>query len=261
MRFSKVLATEFLKLRRSKLTWISFLAFGILPLTAGLFTYILKDPEGAKRLGLLGQKASFAVATADWRGYLGFLGVMAAIGGMLMVSVIMAYLFGREYTDNTAKNLLALPIPRAWFAMAKLCVAGTWFAALLAWFCAEGMAVGMFLRLPGWSMEAVLEEARMIAILGVLLLMLGTVTAWIAVAGKGYLAPLGFTMATLVMGTVLSHTGWGVWFPWTIVPLMSGLAGPSVERLPAGSYAVVAVTFAAGIAATLIHLNKADNTQ
>jgi ABC-2 type transport system permease protein len=261
MSFTKVLATEFAKLRRAKITWITFIAYAILPIVAGLFIYILKDPEGAKRLGLLGQKASLVVAAADWPGYLGFLCSMAGIGGMLLVSVIVAYLFGREYADNTAKNMLALPVPRAWFALAKLAVAAVWFAALMVWFCAEGIAIGTIMVLPGWSPEAAAGAARTIAVFGGLLLLLSTVTAWIAEASKGYLAPLGFTMATLVLGAVLSHTGWGYWFPWTAVPLMSGLAGPAVDRLPTGSYIVVAATCAAGLAATLIQLNRADNTQ
>jgi ABC-type transport system involved in multi-copper enzyme maturation permease subunit len=261
MMFGKVFLTELLKLRRSKVTWMTLLAYSVGPLVAGLFMYILKDPEGARRLGLLGAKASLSMGAADWPSYLGFLSQLSAIGGMLLVSVIVAYIFGREYTENTAKNMLALPIHREWFAVAKLLIACLWFALLTVWFCVEGMAIGLLMGLPGWAPGAAVHQVLTIATTAGLLVMLSSVTAWIAQASKGFLAPLGFTMATLVMGAFLGHTGWGQWFPWTAIVLISGLTGPSVEQLPAGSYIVVAATFVLGIAVTLIHLNRADNTQ
>src|SRR5512138_1772748 len=133
MRAGRVFAAELGKLRRSPITWITFAVYSLFPVIGGLFMYILKDPEGAKRLGLLGQKASFSVSSADWPGFLGFLTAMAGIGGMLLTSVIVAYLFGREYVENTAKNMLALPIRRERFVVSKLGVALLWFAALTVW--------------------------------------------------------------------------------------------------------------------------------
>ena len=76
-----------------------------------------------------------------------------------------------------------------------------------------------------------------------------------------YLPPLGFTLAMLALGNVFAKTGWAEWFPWSIVPLSIGMVGKTVQTLPASSYVVVALTFLAGIVATVLQLRYADNTQ
>ena len=91
--------------------------------------------------------------------------------------------------------------------------------------------------------------------------LLAPVVAWITTLGPGYLPPLGFTLAMLALGNVFAKTGWAEWFPWSIVPLSIGMVGKTVQTLPASSYVVVALTFLAGIVATVLQLRYADNTQ
>jgi hypothetical protein len=55
-------------------------------------------------------------------------------------------------------------------------------------------------------------------------------------------------------------TGWGRWFPWSIVPLHAGVAGPRLETLAAGSMLVVGVTCVAGVAAAVARFRWADDT-
>ena len=85
--------------------------------------------------------------------------------------------------------------------------------------------------------------------------------AWITTLGRGYLPPLGFALAMLVLGDVVGKTGWAPWFPWSIVPLFIGSVGQPVTTIAPVSVVVVALTFAAGIAATIAHVRSADNAQ
>ena len=82
--------------------------------------------------------------------------------------------------------------------------------------------------------------------------------AWIATLGRGYLPPLGFTMLMLVLGNVLGATGWGKWFPWSIVPLFAGVAGPRTDVLAPGSEVVVALTCGLGVALTMAQVRWGD---
>lgn len=257
----QVFAAEIVKLRRSKITWLSWLAFSIMPLVGGLFMWIIKEPLRAAELGLLGKKAQFAGVTADWSSYFGLLLQTTGIGGMILVSVIAAYVFGREYSDGTAKNLLTLPVGRHWFVAAKLTVVLVWFGALTVSLIAEGFVVCWLLGLPGYSSELAVTSVGNILLAALVAWMLVPVVAWIATLGRGYLAPLGFTIFMLVLGNVFGATGWGKWFPWSIVPLFAGVAGPRVETLASGSLVVLALTFVAGVAATVWQLRHADNTQ
>ncbi|MGB9004890.1 MAG: ABC transporter permease [Candidatus Aminicenantales bacterium] len=259
--FGQVLASEFLKLRRSKITWLSWLALSVMPLVGGLFMWIIREPQRAAKLGLLGQKARFAGATADWPSYFSLLLQTMGVGGMILVSVMAAYVFGREYSDSTAKNMLALPVARHRFVLAKLAVVFTWFGLLAVLFIVEGLAVGALLGLSGFSTSLAMSSIGNILFASLVAYLLVPFVCWIASLGQGYLAPLGFTIFMLVLGMVLGATGWGKWFPWSIVPLFAGVAGPRVMMLAPASLVIVVFTFAAGVAATIWQLRCADNTQ
>ena len=256
-----VLGTELLKLRRSKVTWLTWLAFSIAPVVDGLFMWILKEPDRARALGLLGAKAQVAGGSADWPSFFAALAQMTGVGGMILTAVITTYVFGREYADGTAKNMLALPVRRESFVVAKLIVVALWFAVLVAAIFVEGVVIALALDLPGFSSGLLGRAARDVALCAAMCCLLVPPVAWIATLGRGYLPPLGFAIFTLVLGNVFAATGWGKWFPYSIVPLYTGIAGPRVSVLEPGSYAVVLLLFAAGIAATVWQVRSADDTQ
>jgi ABC-2 type transport system permease protein len=258
MSFVDVLATEALKLRRSRVTVLSLLAVALGPLGGGLFMWIAREPERAQRMGLLGTKASLVGLDASWAGYFAMLTQMIGIVGGLVLAVIAAYVFGREYTEGTAKNMLALPVPRPWFVFAKLGVAAVWWLVLVVAVLAEGMAVAAGLHLPGFSAAVLADGVGAVALAAVVGFLLTPVVAWVATLGRGYLPPLGFAMLMLVLGNVFGATGWGKWFPWSIVPLFAGVAGPRVETLAPGSLVVVGLTCLVGVAATVAQVVYGD---
>ncbi len=108
---------------------------------AGFFMWMMMNPGMARTLGLLGQKAKFAFGgqSLDWPSFLTLIVEMGGVGGLIICSIIVAYVFGREYVEGTAKNLLALPIPRSRFVLAKIVVSAAWFAALTLWMIAGGV--------------------------------------------------------------------------------------------------------------------------
>jgi ABC-type transport system involved in multi-copper enzyme maturation permease subunit len=256
-----VIGMELLKLRRSKVTWLTWLAFSIAPVVGGLFMWIIKEPGRARALGLLGAKAQFAARSADWPSFAAVLAQMTGVGGMALTAVITTYVFGREYADGTAKNMLALPVRRESFVIAKLLVIALWFAVLVAAIFVEGMAIGLALDLPGFSSGLFGRAARDVGLCAAMCCLLIPPVAWIATLGRGYLPPLGFAMVTFVLGNVFAATGWGKWFPYSIVPLYTGIGGPRVSVLEPGSYVVVLLVFAAGVAATIRQVRYADDTQ
>ena len=261
MTFAQVLATELLKLRRSKVTWLTLAALSLGPLAIALMMWIVREPGRAAQLGLLGTKANLSGLTATWSAYFSMLTMVVGMGGMLLLAFIVAYIFGREYTEGTAKNLLALPVGRHWFALAKLVVAAVWWAVLVAAVLAEGFVLGAALGLPGYSTTLAVTAIQDALLAAAIAYLLVPVVAWIAMLGRGYLPPLGFALAMLLLGNVFSHTGWAAWFPWSIVPQFIGAIGKPATSVAAGSIVVVALTFLAGIAATIAQLRWADNAQ
>ena len=98
--------TEFLKMRRSKVPFFTAIGFSIVPLVGGLFMIILKDPEAAKSMGLISTKAQLMVGVADWPAFFNIIAQAVAVGGAILFAIVTAWIFGREFSDHTAKELL-----------------------------------------------------------------------------------------------------------------------------------------------------------
>jgi ABC-2 type transport system permease protein len=258
----RLLATEFLKLRRTKVTWLSLAALSLGPLAIALFMWIVREPGRARRLGLLGAKADLAGISATWPSYFSMLTLVVGMGGLLLLAFIVAFIFAREYVEGTAKNLLALPVARYWFVLAKLVVAGAWWAVLVAAVIGETFLIGFAMALPGFTEAAAAGAVRDVVVVAAVVYMLAPVVAWIATLARGYMAPLGFALVMLVLAQVFGKTGWGPWFPWSIVASFVGSVGQRVvTSIAPGSVVVVVVTFIAGIVVTTAQLRYSDNTQ
>jgi ABC-2 type transport system permease protein len=260
--FHAVVGTEFLKLRRAKVAWISFLAYGFMVAIAGFFVWMMKNPALAERLGLVGQKANFMIGgrAIDWATFLDLVVEMSGLGGLMLLSVIVAFVFGREYAEGTAKNMLALPVPRPLFVAAKLIVVATWIAALTLWCTALTLVAGSLLGLPGLSTRLLVEASGKMWVAALMSFCLSAAVAWVSVETRGYLAPLGFAIGALVLGVAFGATEWGRFCPWSILLWYTGAGGPGRVVGP-GSYAVLGGFFAVGVFLAVRHEACADNAQ
>ena len=259
--FSQVLYTEFLKLHRGKVHWFTLGALMVGVLGLALLVWIVMEPDRAAQLGLLGAKADLSGLEASWESYAGFLMQIVGTGGMLLLAFIVAFVFGREYDDGTAKNMLALPVGRQWFVVAKLVVTAVWWFAIVLGMLVWAVGVGLALRIPEFSVEIVRAMFVNTLTAAAISYLLVPMVAWMTVWGRGNMAPIGFAIGMLLMGNLIGSTGWAEWFPWSIVPLLVGSVGAPVAELPLGSYVVVAVTFATGVAGTIVHQRWADLAQ
>jgi ABC-2 type transport system permease protein len=252
-----------MKLRRAPIVPLSFILYAFFALMSWFVIWIVKNPEAASGLGLVGRKASFAAngLTADWEGLFSFFAEMSAMGGMIVLSLIVIFIFGREYVEGTAKNMLALPVPRRRFIEAKFLVAAAWYAVLTIFLLAEAAAVGLLLGLGAPNPALASREALSILLAALLSFALQGLVAWVTVASKGYLAPFGYTIATLIVGNLLVRTDWASWCPWSITATLSGLAGPSRAEESIAGGLIMAATFVLGFALTLEREARADNCQ
>jgi hypothetical protein len=152
----------------------------------GLFMLILKDPAFARRFGILSTKAQLAGGAADWPAYFGILAQATAVGGSIVFGLVVIWLFGREYSDRTVKDLLALPTTRAEIIVAKCVVLVIWTAMLTALLIVLSLGIGGVIGLPGWSVGLALYSAAQIGFVAILTLALVIPLAWVASAGRGY---------------------------------------------------------------------------
>lgn len=258
--FRAALTTEFLKARHSRVPWVVAIGLSFAPLIGGLFMIILKDPDAARSLGLLGTKAQLTAGTADWPTFLNLIGQAVAVGGAILFAFLTAWVFGREFVDRTVRGLLASPTSRRTIVVAKYVVIATWGLAVAAWVMALGLGVGALIGLPGWSAADAVQTVGGIGLGAALTIALQTATAFFAGVGRGYLAPLAWAILTIVASQVLAVLGWGAWFPWSVPALLAGAGGSAVEPVTVGGVIVVLLAVLAGMVATIIWWERADQT-
>jgi ABC-2 type transport system permease protein len=259
--FTSALWAETLKLRRSKVPLFTAIGFSIPPLIGGLFMIILKDPAQAQSMGLISAKAQLTVGTAEWATLFNLLAQATAVGGMILFSVFTAWIFGREFSDHTAKELLALPTSRETIVSAKFVVVGVWTMVLILLCYSLGLLVGQLVDIPGWSLELLRAGSIDILGAGILTILLLPFVAFVASAGKGYLPSFGWMILTVALAQIIIITGWGDWFPWSIPALFSGAAGPRADLLSWYSYLILVIASVTGLLLTYSWWRNADHTR
>jgi ABC-2 type transport system permease protein len=206
-------------------------------------------------------KAQLLAASADWPTYLALVAQAAAVGGALLFAIPTMWVFGREFSDRTAKELLALPTPRAAIVAAKFTTVAIWLGLLTVWLVLLGLVLGALIRLPGGSSPVLLRGIASIAASALLTIALTSWVALFASVGRGYLGAVGWTVLAVFLAQIVAAAGWGAWFPWSVPALGSGLAGPASEPLGAVSYLIVLLAAVAAALATFSWWTSADQSR
>jgi ABC-2 type transport system permease protein len=215
----------------------------------------LKDPEMARRVGLISTKAQLTMGAADWQTYLRFLTMAVGAGGIILFGLIASWVFGREYSDRTVKDLLALPTSRSTIVLSKLVVIAVWSAALTAITCLVTLFIGTALGLPQVSPQVFWQSGITVTVAACLTIALATPIAFSASAWHGYLPPIGVMILAMGLAQLINAAGWGEYFPWSVPALY--VQG---EHLGIVSYVIVILTSIVGLVGTLLWWERADQT-
>lgn len=215
------ISTEYLKIRRSKIFLITLILAVFVPMVLGLMMFITKNPELAHKFGLLGAKATVINLKPDWPTYISLL-TMAIVGlGLVLFGFIISWVFGREYSDHTAKDLLALPVSRSSIVSAKFIMTTAWCGLIATIILITGIIAGLTVQMPGLTSELLANGTFLFLEVSFLTLLLSTLVAFFAGLGRGYLAPVGFVLLALMVSQFVGALGFGPYFPWSIPMLLA----------------------------------------
>ncbi|HEQ71179.1 MAG TPA: bacitracin ABC transporter permease, partial [Spirochaetia bacterium] len=120
---------ESLKTVRAKIFWISIGMFVFIAVMLGVLVIVAAHPEIFNKDSLLSAKASI-FGSNDWAGFFRVLIQTVAMLGLFGFGFVASWVFGREYADRTAKDLLALPVARLTVVVAKLMIVLLWCVLL-----------------------------------------------------------------------------------------------------------------------------------
>ncbi|MBN1192517.1 MAG: ABC transporter permease [Coriobacteriia bacterium] len=246
----RALAAEVMKLKRASLLLWTVATALVAPALSNVF--------------LTAQ--DFGQAHVTWPEFFGMAPMtMGTWWGILLLGLVTAFLFARDYTDGVAPTMLTTPMRRECFVLAKFLVLGAWILGLALLALVAQAAWATILGLDGFSWTAVWPVVGDVLIVTLLIFLTLPVVALVAVASRGVLAPMLLSAFGFTAGMIGGVAGWGDWLPWAMPTAIGGtFLGPAVSsetQLMAGSWAIEAGVFAIGIAAVIWWVNHADSRE
>ncbi|AIQ67574.1 ABC transporter permease [Paenibacillus graminis] len=237
MNILSVLHCELRKIIRSNVFWIVFLVLGFGPIMMGVGNVLSSNAGGI-----------------HWEQYLtGLLDTLAPLG-LIGYTFIAAWVFGREFSDRTIKDLLAKPVSRAKIVLSKFLVILAWCLLLSIYMFAVGFAVGAILGVEGGSAAFIWSLFFKFLITSLLYIFVTAPSILLANVTKGYLAPLGLILIIVILSNVLASFGFAPYFPWTIPSVFQ-----STGSLQLSSIVILAYTGIIGIAGTFAWWRYAEH--
>lgn len=201
-----LISCELLKLKRSKMVLISVLGVMSTPflmLIEALQTHF-KHPEMIFTLSDI---------------YSDSILYIMLLSNMMIYVAITAYLFSREYMENTLKTILPITVSRTKLLAAKFGTLFLWIVLLtfVTWagiFALSGLYHTAF-HLEGYSLLVAIGWLPKFLFGNILMFLTISPFAFIAGKTKGFVAPI-IASAVIVMGSAaLSNQDLGALYPWT----------------------------------------------
>lgn len=255
---SDMIWVELRKAIRSRMPVWTALGALFMPLGMAFLIFLARNPELSRKLGLVSAKADLiAYSATDWQTYLGLFGQIVGVGGFFFFVMAISWIFGREFTDGTLKDMLAVPVQRSSILLAKFIVMVIWSAAITLAIVVIGLGMGAIIRLPGGSLGVMLHGSAVAAVAACLCIAVVLPFALFASAGRGYLLSLGIAVLALITANLVVIVGWGEYFPWAIPMLYAqgkSYTGPI-------SYSIVLLTGLAGMVGTYLWWKYSDQSR
>jgi ABC-2 type transport system permease protein len=252
-------ATECIKLRRSKIVWILVVIFVFIPFMMSLLFFLARNPQMAAKFGMIGTKSTMLrFGNPDWPNFLLLLNQSVAAIGLMGFGFVTSWIFGREYSDHTVKDILALPVSRTSIVISKflIIIVGCLLLALL--FFISGLIAGTVIGLPDLTMNIVMMNFEKFIKVTLLSLLLCTPVSFFASYGRGYMLPMGFVILTLIIANFTGMVGLGPYFPWAIPGIFSMTGATGGMQMIFASYIILLFTSFAGFAGTIAWWRYAD---
>ena len=231
---------EFLKLKRSKIFLLSILMAALPSVLMFIATFAFDETQ------------SFDALFSTVNMY------MSALFAILLFSIIISYLFGREYNEHTLKTMLTVPISRGKFLISKYVMFLIWILILTVVTSISTLAFGFVAGLSGFSLQLFINSFAELLFANVLLFLTFSPFVFISLFITN-MVPAMVGGETLTLVNLLVHgQSWAPYVPWACPYLISSgeIADYSVSMMI--PYGVILATFIIGITVSYIYFTKKD---
>ncbi|MBN1192516.1 MAG: ABC transporter permease [Coriobacteriia bacterium] len=264
----RALAAEFRKLKRARMIlWTALVVIGytsiglaMLPVFEDLQASGALTPEAQSMVAPMEDPYEQAnITEVNWDAAMKFvpMGVSGAWGIMLL-SLVAAYVFGRELREGTDAASATLPVRREYTVVAKLVVIAAWTAglALLA-VLVDVPVVGVYLGFETFKWEYFMRGAAETLYASLFIYLTLPLIGWLSLIRKGYLRPMLFALAAFSVSMSLIGLEAAAYVPWSMPSVAVGVSWmPLRGELTAMSWAIALAVFGLGLAALIRRTNR-----
>jgi len=240
----KIVKAELLKLKRSNMFLVSIIGAAVAP-----FMCFIADI--AKR----NERPDIPVNFGEFFSETNFYVLMLI--GVMLYGVITAYLFNREYVENTLKNILTIPVSKTSLIISKVILLFIWimWLTIAAW--ALTLVFGLIGNFEDLTTVVLMKALKEYLIGGTLLFLLSTPTILITLLFKDYVPTIVFTIAITMVNVLISNSKYSGLYPWSAT-LAVATKTFRPEYDPIYSYISIFAVSIIGFIATIICFNKED---
>jgi ABC-type transport system involved in multi-copper enzyme maturation permease subunit len=260
----RTLVSEFEKLKRSRMVmWTSLVVIGYTSIGLAMFPIIEKaqNADGSLAGGMGEVFAQAGIVEINWSTAMKFIpmGVSGA-WGVLLLSLVAAYVFGRELREGTDVSTATLPVRREAVVLAKMVVIAVWTVGLsLLAVLADIGVLALYLGFDGFALSYVLRAfgETVYACLPIFLTL--PLIGWLSRSRKGYMRPMLFALAAFMVSSSLMGTDAAAYVPWSMPIVAVGVTWmPLRGELTAVSWAIALVVFILGMVALFHQANRVE---
>ena len=231
---------EFLKLKRSNIFLLSLMGAVLPPLL--MFIAVFAFDEGS----------TFDMLFTNVNMY------MSALFAIMLFSIMISYLFGREYNEHTLKTMMTIPISRGKFLISKYVMFLVWILILTVVTSLSSLVFGFIAGLEGFTLKLFIDSFAQLLFANVLLFLTFSPFVFISLLITNMVpAMVGGAGLTLV-NMLIYGQNWAPYVPWVCPYLIASGEIAEYATSPTVSYGVILVTFLIGLAISYIYFTKTD---
>ena len=183
---------------------------------------------------------------------------MSALFAVMLFSIMISYLFGREYNEHTLKTMLTIPISRGKFLASKYVMFLVWILILTAVTSLSTLVFGFAAGLEGFSIKLFFASFGQLLFANVLLFLTFSPFVFISLFITNMVpAMVGGAGLTLVNMLIYGQT-WAPYVPWVCPYLIASGEIAEYSTSITVSYGVILLTFIIGLVISYIYFTKTD---
>lgn len=177
---------------------------------------------------------------------------------ILLFTIIISYLFGREYNEHTLKTILTAPTSRKTFLLSKYAMFLVWVLIITLLTSISAIIFGYLAGATGFSLDIVFNNFKELLYTNLLLFLTFFPLVFLSLIITNMIpAMIGGAILTFT-NMIIASTKYGIYFPWSSPYLIASGEIAQYTTNYSISYTIIILTFLIGSMLSYAYFTKKD---